>query len=148
MRHYAILLCCLLVAACDQKPAEQQAVAVAPGCATDWRKCVDNIDLVHNWVGWTKVPADCERAAETQLAGVTPLWADTPFTSYLPGNVYVTSGKAVAMELEAPLRDAATGVIVHAKIVCEFDLRKRGVTGLFVVPMDPPAGPPAKPPAP
>lgn len=136
MRLAAILAtaCVLLLAACDQKPVEQPG-AVAT-CATEWSKCKDNEDLVKNWVSWAGVPGACMEVAENQAQqDGTPLWTGTPFTApALPGDVYVKSGKAVAVEPEVQVRQPS-GASIRAKMVCEYDLKLGKVTGLYTLPL-------------
>ena len=136
MRHTcAIFGLCLALAACGQKPASGPSVhlVATPGCAGDWTKCADNAQLVRDYVEWKQVPALCEKATDIKSTTSTPQWPDNPFSASLPGNVYITTGKAVAIEPDVALV-SADGVS-HAKLVCEFDLKQHAVTSLYIVPL-------------
>ena len=134
MRHGAILILCLLLAACDRKPSESPSVHLAApaSCANDWTKCADNAALVRDYADWSKVPGLCQKVTESQLQYGTPTWPAHPFAVSLPGDIYVTSGKAVAIDPDVEFVNAEQ--IIRAKIVCEYDLKLRAVTNLYVLP--------------
>ena len=134
MRHGAILLLCLLLVACDRKPAEGPSVHLAAPatCANDWTKCADNSALARENADWKNVPGLCQKVTEAQLQYGTPQWGPTPFATTLPGNIYITSGKAVAIDPD--VKFVSADQVLQAKIVCEYDLKLRTVTNLYVLP--------------
>jgi hypothetical protein len=135
LRHAAILLACLALCACDQKPDQGPTVHVAADatCATDWTKCADNAQLAREYTDWRRVPGLCRQAAMADPQFADAQWPAHPFADVLPGNVYVTSGKAVALETHAPLVSADS--VAHAKFICEYDLKAGKITGLYLMPM-------------
>ncbi|HJW42530.1 MAG TPA: hypothetical protein VJ476_15045 [Rhizomicrobium sp.] len=136
MRHTrAIFGLCLLLAACDQRPATGPSVhlVATPGCASDWTKCTDNAELVRDYGEWKQVPGLCQRATEIKSQTGAPQWLDRPFSATLPGNIYVSSGKAVAIAPDVAFVSADR--VSHAKVVCEFDLKQHAVTSLYIVPL-------------
>lgn len=135
MRHHrAILGLCLLLAACDQKPASGPAVhlVATPGCATDWHKCADNAELAREYADWKNIPRLCRQAAEIDPQFGSPQWQDRAFTTVLPGKVYVTEGKVAVAEPNVSF--VSTDHALRAKVVCEYDLAQRKVTNLIVLP--------------
>ena len=78
------------------------------------------------------MPGLCRKVAESQLQYGTPQWGPTSFATTLPGRVYVTSGKAVAIDSDVQFINAEQ--VMRAKIVCEYDLKLRAVTSLYVLP--------------
>ncbi len=132
MRHGVLLVLCLLLAACDQKPSATPSVHLAAVCANDWTKCADNAALARDYGDWKNVPGLCVKVTDTQQQYGAPQWSEHPFAAVLPGRVYVTSGKAVAIDPDVAF--VSTDQIVRGKIICEYDLKLRTVTSLYVLP--------------
>ncbi len=95
-------------------------------------RCSDNAALATQNADWRNVPGLCKKVTETQLQYGTPQWSRTPFATTLPGRIYITSGKAVAIDPDVQFVSADR--ILQAKIVCEYDLKLRTVTSLYVLP--------------
>lgn len=135
MRHAVLVLACLALAACDQKPDSGPTVHIAADgtCATEWSKCADNAQLAREYADWKNVPGLCLAAAKADPQFAAAEWPAETFAEILPGNVYVTSGKAVALETHAPLVTADGET--RARFICEYDLKARKITGLYLVPM-------------
>jgi hypothetical protein len=105
----------------------------APSCTNDWSKCTDNAELANHYSGWTKVQAYCKVEAANEARYGTPVWPWIPFGSYLPGNDYVTTGIAVAIEQDAQFQNGF-GAMAHSTVTCKYDLRADKVLSVEVEP--------------
>lgn len=101
------------------------------GCKTDWSKCADNADMMNNYGGMFDARFSCKSAAAELAKYGTP---EFPwlyfFTSYKPGNDYVTSGVAVLSEKGAKFQNGF-GAMAHVQLVCEYDLLQKKVTNVI-----------------
>lgn len=134
MRHTrAIFGLCLLLAACDQRPASGPSahLAATSGCASDWHKCADNAELAREYGDWKNIPRLCRQAAESDPQFGSPQWQDNAFTTVLPGKVYVMEGKVAVAEPDVAF--ISSDNVMRAKVVCEYDLAQRKVTNLIVL---------------
>lgn len=125
---------------CPSEAAPQPGAAAEKtgtgDCNSDWQQCTDNSDLVNHYSGWTYVQAACETAIDDNVQYGKPKWRwFVSLSSFLTGDDYVKSGRAIAIDPDVQLQNMY-GAMVHAKVWCTFDLRAKKVIGM----MSDPAG--------
>ena len=113
--------------------SSDRTVPTGSQCADDWSKCASNEELVNHYSGWAKVQAYCKVEATNEARYGTPVWPWIPFGSYLPGNDYVTTGVAVAIEQDAQFQNGF-GAMAHSTVTCRYDLRNDKVLSVDVGP--------------
>ena len=91
-------------------------------CESDWKKCVDNEQLVNSATKWAEVQGACKAIASGMARYGTPKWPPAPFRTFFAGNDYITSGKAVAIEPDAQFQNTF-GATVHSRVTCTYDLQ-------------------------
>ena len=101
-------------------------------CAHDWSKCSDNEQLVNDWSGWSKVQVACEHAAKGQAKYGDPEWPWLSFSTFYPGNDYISSGGAVAIERNAKFKNQFNASVM-AQVVCSYDLKSDRVENVVMV---------------
>jgi hypothetical protein len=126
----------------DYKEAFEKKMTVAQfrghkqqvsACKTDWRKCLDNEQLVNNYSDWTMVQVKCKSAANDRAKFGDPEWPWLPFGTFLTGNSYVTTGIAVAIEKDARFQNGF-GAKARSEVTCTYDLRASKVVNVLVSP--------------
>lgn len=118
------------------KAAESKAKAHKAACGADWSKCTDNTDVVENYGKWVDVKVDCKITATNMAKYGKPDWGGwlyPNFGTYLKGNNYVTTGRAVAIEPDAQFQNGF-GAMVHSEVVCTYDLRAGKVIDVAIRP--------------
>jgi hypothetical protein len=113
--------------------ANNKAASTQPDCRTDWTKCPDNEALVNDYNGWVEVQVACKRSATKQARYGTPEWPWLSFSTFRKGSDYATTGTAIAIEPDAQFSNGF-GAMVHSKVICQYDLRKKQVIDISILP--------------
>lgn len=100
-------------------------------CASDWRKCDNNGDLVNNYDGMTDAKVQCEMTAENMAKYGEPEFPWIAFGTYLKGNHYIEDGKVVLIEDDAQFQNGF-GAMVNSTVRCVYDLRTEQVVDMNI----------------
>jgi hypothetical protein len=114
-----------------ETPAQAQARAEKEACEVDWTKCTSNAQLANNYGGWIDAKVDCKIAAEKKARYGSPTWPWPAFSSFYPGNGYITTGIAELIEPDAQFQNGF-GAMVHSRVDCVYDLRSNRVTNVII----------------
>lgn len=85
-------------------------------CATNWTSCVDNADLVNNYLSDHHAQTDCKQEAKKRAAYGSPnLPSLFFFDSFQVGNDYPRTGIAILIEKEAQFQNGF-GAMVNSSV--------------------------------
>lgn len=101
----------------------------SPSCKSDWTKCANNEELVKKYQKWRDAQSECGLQAIKLARYGKPVVGF--FESFYPGNNYVTSGIATAIDPDAQFQNGF-GAMVHSRVICTYDLRTNKVTNVEV----------------
>jgi hypothetical protein len=100
-------------------------------CKQSWSSCADNEQLVNEWSGWSKVQVDCKFVANDHAKYGDPEWPWLAFSTFLKGDNYVKTGKAVAIEPDAKFKNGFNAQ-VRVRVTCFYDLRAARVDDVSI----------------
>jgi hypothetical protein len=117
----------------ERLEAEKKAYEDAhPTCATNWKVCTSNSDLVENSSVWLwKVKSGCESAADDAARYGKPNWSWVPFGSYLKGDDYPKTGIVTAIDEDVSFQNGF-GTYGRSRVVCVYDLNTDRVINVSV----------------
>jgi hypothetical protein len=104
-------------------------------CATDWRLCKDNLDLMMHYAGRPAAQSACVIAANKAAKHGEAKLPLQPFKMFHDGDHYVQSGFLSLIEPDAKYPDEL-GQMLPKIVACEFDLYRHKVTDLMIVAAD------------
>src|SRR6476660_985664 len=90
-----------------------------PTCATNWKACGDNSDLVANSPVWTRTQIACRRAANESARYGAPKWGWAVFSKFLRGDDYPRTGRFTAVDEDVRFQNGF-GVYGRTRVVCVF----------------------------
>jgi hypothetical protein len=100
-------------------------------CQATWSKCVDNEDMVNHYENWRNAQSQCKKAAIAAAKYGVPEFGWSPFSTFLTGSSYVTSGVALLFDDRAKFQNIF-GAMAHVRVRCEYDLREKKVTEIKI----------------
>jgi hypothetical protein len=132
------LVLLLLVGGCflyvnSEANKDKEAEEAHPTCKSNWTLCTDNADMVVNNSNWTTAEVLCKETASDRAQYGSPKWPWVPFSTYLKGKDYVSSGIATLIESDAQFSNAFGGM-VHSQVICKYDLRAKKVLDVNIIP--------------
>jgi hypothetical protein len=106
----------------------------APSCKSNWTLCIDNADLVNNYIESNPIAqVDCQIQAEQSAKYGDPKFPSLAFDTFHVGNDYVRTGIATLIEPNAQFQNGF-GAMVHSEVTCTYDLRAKHVLSVDVSP--------------
>lgn len=125
---FLLLLAVLVVVGLNQDAKPPSA------CASNWRECVDNADLVNNYLSDYKAQTACRNEA-IKLAkyGNAQFPSLYYFSRFNSGGEYPKTGIVTLFENEAQFSNAF-GAMVNSTIVCRYDLGQDRVLHVSIHP--------------
>jgi hypothetical protein len=92
-----------------------------PSCASDWKLCADNADLMQNYSNMIRVRSRCRTEANTHAKFGDPKWSSGVFGRYRKGSDYISTGRVTMGEDDVQFQNAF-GAWQHMKAICIYDL--------------------------
>lgn len=113
------------------------ALTSAPTCSSDWRRCADNSDLVHNYSGTTVARFRCQTAAAKLAKYGEPkfpsAWDGGSFGTFVTGNDFSSTKNIVFYENDAQFQNMF-GAMLHVRLRCVYNLEHEQVTDVSDIP--------------
>lgn len=101
-------------------------------CSDDWTKCKDNTELANNWSGVDTAQGECRVAADDEAKYGEPKWPWHSFSFFHPDENSAVTGTYTLIENNAHFQNGF-GAWVHAKVLCEYDLRLGKVNSVEIL---------------
>jgi hypothetical protein len=103
-------------------------------CATNWKTCTDNADLINNGNVKIKMAYACRDTANKQAKYGDPTWpwAFLMFGYFHKGDDYPKTGIVTLIEKDARFKNAFNAD-VHVTVTCTYDLNTARVNDVNVV---------------
>jgi hypothetical protein len=110
------------------------STATASPCKSDWTRCIDNSDLVNNYLEDHSAQNDCKSEAVKRARYGDPKfpWLYY-FDTFYKGDQYPKTGIAILIEKDAQYQNGF-GAMVHSEVTCTYDLRAKRVLNIEISP--------------
>lgn len=99
----------------------------APSCSNDWKLCIDNAAMINEWNGLSLVQIKCKYAANDIAKYGHPDWSWFPFTNFMPGNDYPSTGMVTLIDRDVRFSNGF-GAMTKVTAVCVYNLKLNKVT--------------------
>lgn len=109
----------------DSRTPEEKA------CSGDWRKCIDNQQLIDTGIHHGRMASACEREASKRAKYGEPKFPTFSFGNYQPGRAYVETGIVYLVERDAQFQNMY-GTQVHTEVTCKYDLNRNQVEDVVI----------------
>jgi hypothetical protein len=116
-----------------ENTSTSEEVVRQDSCATSWRNCADNADLINNFEGMTEIRTACKLAIDEAATYGEPDWGGwltVPFGKFCEGNDYVENGIVRLIDDEVKLQNGF-GAMANATVHCHYDLTKGEVVRTY-----------------
>ena len=105
---------------------------VASGCASNFKECIDNGDLVNHYKRITSAQYDCKEEVNKHVKYGEPDWQFmTEFGTYNVGDDYAKTGIALLFDSNVKIQNQY-GAMEKSKVSCNFDLNSGRVLEIAI----------------
>ena len=124
-----VCLILLVVLAHNKEPT----TPTKPSCKSDWRRCIDNTELVNNFEGIWGIKYDCRDQANKLAKYGDPKWPSYGyFGSYFANEHFLPSKRITLIEKDAQYQNGF-GAFRHVGVRCVYDLEGGRVVSVNLV---------------
>lgn len=109
----------------DSRTPEEKA------CSDDWKKCIDNQQLIDTGIHHARMASACEREASKRAKYGKPEFPRFSFSNYQPGREYIETGIVYLVERNGKFQNMF-GTQVHTEVTCKYDLNRDQVEDVVI----------------
>jgi|GEM_PF-5422950 len=109
----------------DSRTPEEKA------CSDDWRRCIDNQQLIDTGIHHARMASACEREASKRAKYGKPEFPRFSFSNYQPGREYIETGIVYLVERNGKFQNMF-GTQVHTEVTCKYDLNRDQVEDVVI----------------
>jgi hypothetical protein len=128
-----VILAIMIFGAINQTQTPKQAEVVEATCKNDFRKCLDNEDMVNNYSRVYEAKAACKTQLSDSVKFGEPEWSWGSFGSFFVGDDYPKTGVVRLIDDRVKIQNAF-GAQQNSRVVCSYNFNEKKAVIVSIFP--------------